>query len=93
MSNVLCYLKGIDNEEIHHGGNFIVQQDNPRAGVPNWWQHTNEDEEFPDDIGSIKAMFDVPFIQHYREEYYKPDLRPEDLWCKFSKVLYILTFV
>ena len=82
VSNVLCYLRGIDNEEIHHGGNFIVSKDNPRAGVPNWWQ-AGEDEEadYPDDIGSMKAVFDIPFIQHYRKEYYEPDLRPEDLWA------------
>jgi hypothetical protein len=35
-------------------------------------------------IGDIKAYFDIPFIQHYRKEYYEPDLRAQDLWAIYD---------
>jgi hypothetical protein len=35
-------------------------------------------------IGDIKPYFDIPFIQHYRKEYYEPDLRAQDLWAIYD---------
>ena len=39
---------------------------------------------FENEIGDMRAMFDIPFIQHYRKEYYQPDLRPRDLWSIYD---------
>jgi len=92
VTNVLCFLRGIANDEIQHGGNFLVSKDDKRAGVPNWWQMDDDPEDDPKDatpcpienIEDIKAVFDVPFIQHYRKEFYQPDLTPEDLWSIYD---------
>ena len=38
VTNVLCFVRGIANADIQHGGTFLVSSDDRRAGVPNWWQ-------------------------------------------------------
>ena len=87
VTNVLCFFRGIENEEIRHGGHFLVSKDDRMAGVPNYWQPNGEEDTTEctiENIGDIRAMFDIPFIQHYRKEYYQPDLSAKDLWAIYD---------
>lgn len=90
VTNVLCFFKGVTNNDIQHGGTFIVSKDDKVSGVPNWWQAEAPDNqnECPigddEEIAKIRAYFDIPFIQHYRKEYYEPDVRASDLWSIYD---------
>ena len=69
-----------------------MSKDDKCAGVPNWWRMDDDPEDDPknatpcpiENIEDIKVVFDVPFIQHYRKEFYRPDLTPEDLWSIYD---------
>ena len=94
VTNVLCFFRGIANDEIQHGGAYLVSKDDKRTGVPNWWLQKDPDtedanneqiDECPlENISEIRASFDIPFIQHYRKEYYQPDLTARDLWSIYD---------
>lgn len=87
VTNVLCFFRGIEHEEIQHGGQWLVSKDDRKHGVPNYWQPEGENDTSEctiENIGDIRAMFDIPFIQHYRKEYYQPDLSAKDIWAIYD---------
>jgi transcription elongation factor SPT6 len=67
ICNVLCYLRGVENEDIKHGP--IQLQNDHGEGEDDW---DREKTRIP--------MYDVPFIAKYRREYWEPELGYDDLW-------------
>lgn len=67
ICNVLCYLRGIENESIRHGPIALEAE-------------YGEGEEEWDTEKSVTPVYDIPFIAKYRQEYWKPELHYNDLW-------------
>ncbi len=67
ICNVLCYLRGVENVDIQHGP--ISLQTEHGEGEEDW-----------DREKGVTPIFDIPFIAHYRREYWEPELSYEDLW-------------
>ena len=87
--NVLCYLRGIENEAILHGPITIddVDQGGPKqledsdeVKEAEWEYVGSEDPEHHGYKRRITAKLDVPFILRYRQEYWRDELRPSDVW-------------
>ena len=76
ITNVICFFRGVEKEDIHHTASHFFE------GIPKWWETSTEDVEQPALPESI--IFDIPFIAHYRKEYWKPELRKEDLWTIYD---------
>uniref|UniRef100_A0A7S0HS73 SH2 domain-containing protein n=1 Tax=Hanusia phi TaxID=3032 RepID=A0A7S0HS73_9CRYP len=76
ISNVICFFRGVEKEDIHHTASHFFE------GVPKWWETSTEEVEQPAMPESI--IFDIPFIAHYRKEYWKPELREDDLWTIYD---------
>ena len=87
--NVLCYIRGVENEAIQHGPITIDEVD---SGGPKDLDDSDEIKEAewefigsdnPDHHGykrRITAKLDIPFILRYRQEYWRDELRPSDVW-------------
>jgi transcription elongation factor SPT6 len=87
--NVLCYLRGVENESILHGpitiddvdqGGPKMLEDSDEVKEAEWEYVGSDDPDFHGFKRRITAKLDVPFILRYRQEYWRDELRPSDIW-------------
>ena len=71
ITNVLCFMRGIENEEAKH---TVEEMRAPLKEII--------EKDWPEELqnAQTKPMLDIPFIARYRQEYWRPVMKEGDLW-------------